>query len=291
MEATDRELARDARIFETMVQMQIGKVEEAIATLEDALDPMHLANSSEGLLVSAYQMHGDLEKADSFAQLQLLFALQSLLGMSGALLRTSATSPERVRETVARVDAVARAYDLAQVMPNAVGQFNYQAAAMLCTLGDCEGALAQLEQFVQAMAALFGADDLATIYGGCLFRQAWQLAAKASGKQRHAARSCDGAPGAVGPFRRSVCGAGGGRRLPSHSDEAEGGDGMNIQDLLLVLIPLVIVELALLAYTLWHIFTHDSYKRGSRALWVVVAIVGMEFIGPLLYFLLGKEDA
>lgn len=66
---------------------------------------------------------------------------------------------------------------------------------------------------------------------------------------------------------------------------------MNIQDLLLVLIPLVIVELALLAYTLWYIFTHDSYKRGSRALWVVVAIVGMEFIGPLLYFLLGKEDA
>lgn len=66
---------------------------------------------------------------------------------------------------------------------------------------------------------------------------------------------------------------------------------MSIQDLLPFLIPLAIVELALLAYTLWHIFTHDNYKRGSRALWVVVAIVGMEFIGPLLYFLLGKEDA
>lgn len=176
VEATDRELARDARIFETMVQMQIGKVEEAIATLENALDPMHLANSSEGLLVSAYQMHGDLEKADSFAQLQLLFALQSLLGMSGALLRTSATSPERVRETVARVDAVARAYDLAQVMPNAVGQFNYQAAAMLCALGDCEGTLAQLEQFVQAMAALFGADDLQPFMADAYFDKlgSWQ---------------------------------------------------------------------------------------------------------------------
>lgn len=66
---------------------------------------------------------------------------------------------------------------------------------------------------------------------------------------------------------------------------------MNIQDLLPFLIPLAIVELALLTYTLWHIFTHDSYKRGSRTLWVVVAIVGMEFIGPILYFLLGKEDA
>ena len=66
---------------------------------------------------------------------------------------------------------------------------------------------------------------------------------------------------------------------------------MNIQDLLPFLIPLLIVELALLAYTRWHILTHDSYKRGSRALWVVVAIVGMEFVGPLIYFLLGKEDA
>ena len=105
-----------------------------------------------------------------------LFALQSLLGMSGALLRTSATSPERVRETVARVDAVARAYDLAQVMPNAVGQFNYQAAAMLCALGDREGALAQLEQFMQAMAALFGADDLQPFMADAYFDKlgSWQ---------------------------------------------------------------------------------------------------------------------
>lgn len=66
---------------------------------------------------------------------------------------------------------------------------------------------------------------------------------------------------------------------------------MNVQDLLPFLIPLAVVELALLGYTLWHIFTHDSYKRGSRALWVIVAIVGMQFIGPILYFTLGKEDA
>lgn len=65
---------------------------------------------------------------------------------------------------------------------------------------------------------------------------------------------------------------------------------MNISDLLPFLIPLAIVELGLLAYTLRHIFTHDQYKCGSRALWVVVAIVGMQFIGPILYFLLGKEE-
>jgi len=65
---------------------------------------------------------------------------------------------------------------------------------------------------------------------------------------------------------------------------------MNIQELLPFLIPLAIAEIVLLAITLRHILTHDHYKHGTRALWLVVAIVGMEFIGPILYFILGKED-
>ena len=64
-----------------------------------------------------------------------------------------------------------------------------------------------------------------------------------------------------------------------------------MKDVLPFLIPLVIVQLALLAYTLYHILIHNTYKRGNRLLWVAVAIVGMQFIGPILYFLLGKEDA
>lgn len=56
------------------------------------------------------------------------------------------------------------------------------------------------------------------------------------------------------------------------------------------LIPLMIVQFALLGYTLYHILTHKNYKRGNRTLWLVVAIIGMEFFGPILYFLFGKED-
>lgn len=57
-----------------------------------------------------------------------------------------------------------------------------------------------------------------------------------------------------------------------------------------LLIPLVIAEFALLGYTIYHILTHTHYKRGSRTLWLVVAIIGMEFIGPILYFLFGREE-
>ena len=65
---------------------------------------------------------------------------------------------------------------------------------------------------------------------------------------------------------------------------------MNVKEILPFLIPLAIAQFALLGYTLYHILTHKQYKRGTRALWLVVAIVGMEFVGPILYFLLGKED-
>ena len=66
---------------------------------------------------------------------------------------------------------------------------------------------------------------------------------------------------------------------------------MDIKELLPFLIPLIIVELILLGYTLWHILTHPNYKRGSKGLWVFIAIIGMQFIGPILYFVLGKEDS
>lgn len=64
-----------------------------------------------------------------------------------------------------------------------------------------------------------------------------------------------------------------------------------IMEFLPFLIPLVIVEMALLGYTLHHILTHRKYKRGNRTLWIIITLVLMNFVGPVLYFLLGKEDA
>lgn len=64
----------------------------------------------------------------------------------------------------------------------------------------------------------------------------------------------------------------------------------NIMEYLPFLIPLILVEFLLLGYTIYHILTHEHYKRGSRTLWLVIAVIGMNFVGPILYFLLGKEE-
>ncbi|WP_028516742.1 PLDc N-terminal domain-containing protein [Ruminococcus flavefaciens] len=64
----------------------------------------------------------------------------------------------------------------------------------------------------------------------------------------------------------------------------------NIKEYLPLLIPLIIAQFSLLGYTIYHILKHDNYKRGNRVLWLVVAIIGMQFIGPIIYFIFGKED-
>ncbi len=68
-------------------------------------------------------------------------------------------------------------------------------------------------------------------------------------------------------------------------------DLATLKEFLPFIIPLVIVQFTLLGYTIYHILTHDHYKRGNRIIWMIVAIIGMEFIGPILYFVLGKEEA
>ena len=68
-------------------------------------------------------------------------------------------------------------------------------------------------------------------------------------------------------------------------------DLATLKEFLPFIIPLVIVQFTLLGYTIYHILTHNHYKRGNRILWMIVAIIGMEFVGPILYFLLGKEEA
>lgn len=68
-------------------------------------------------------------------------------------------------------------------------------------------------------------------------------------------------------------------------------DLSQLMEFLPFLIPLIVAEFALLGYTLYHILTHRTYKRGSRALWLVITLALMNFVGPILYFLLGKEDS
>jgi hypothetical protein len=54
------------------------------------------------------------------------------------------------------------------------------------------------------------------------------------------------------------------------------------------LIPLVIIEIGLTLGALIHILTHKNYRYGNRILWVILSFV--QIIGPILYFVIGREE-
>lgn len=63
-----------------------------------------------------------------------------------------------------------------------------------------------------------------------------------------------------------------------------------IMEMLPFLIPLALAQYGLMAYAVWHILTHKNYKRGNRAIWLIISIL-VNFIGPILYLVVGREDA
>ncbi len=63
-----------------------------------------------------------------------------------------------------------------------------------------------------------------------------------------------------------------------------------IKEFLPLLIPIIIVQMILLFVAIRHILTHNTYKRGNRTIWLIITIVLMNYVGPIIYFLFGKED-
>ena len=57
-----------------------------------------------------------------------------------------------------------------------------------------------------------------------------------------------------------------------------------------VLLPLIVVEVLLAVIALIHVLRHQRYKIGNRVVWVLVVLF-IQFIGPIAYFVFGREDA
>ena len=59
--------------------------------------------------------------------------------------------------------------------------------------------------------------------------------------------------------------------------------------ILLLMIPLILLELGLLIWALVDCLKRERVKGGNKVVWILV-IVLVNFIGPILYLLLGREE-
>lgn len=66
-------------------------------------------------------------------------------------------------------------------------------------------------------------------------------------------------------------------------------NNLNLGQLIALLIPLVLVELGLLAFALHDLVKRKRVRGGNKWVWGIIIVV-VEFFGPILYFVLGREE-
>ena len=59
--------------------------------------------------------------------------------------------------------------------------------------------------------------------------------------------------------------------------------------IVLLLIPLVLIEIALLVFALVDLVRRKKVRGGNKWVWGVV-IVAVNVIGPIIYFVVGREE-
>ncbi len=66
-------------------------------------------------------------------------------------------------------------------------------------------------------------------------------------------------------------------------------DELELGQLVLLIIPLVLVQLGLMAFALYDLVRRERVRGGSKWLWGIIIVV-VSIIGPVLYFVLGREE-
>ena len=56
-----------------------------------------------------------------------------------------------------------------------------------------------------------------------------------------------------------------------------------------VFLPLIVIELALALTALVHVGRHPHYRFGNKVVWILVVLL-IQFIGPVLYFAIGRGE-
>lgn len=55
------------------------------------------------------------------------------------------------------------------------------------------------------------------------------------------------------------------------------------------LIPILLIELALMITALVHVLRHNKYRFGNKIVWIIIVVL-FQIIGPILYFTIGRGE-
>ncbi len=165
----DTGLCSDAAIMNALLKLQSGKPEETIDMLEELLNPYRQMRQSDTILIRAYMMKGEVEKANRHAQIMMYIQVLSLVQTATDYLSIHAQEPEICQETIQRICEVIERYQIKQLNPNVAAIFYYQAAIVKCVQQQMPETLEFLKRYVQLVVTILEADTF--LHGDEYFNQ------------------------------------------------------------------------------------------------------------------------
>lgn len=165
---TNTEICSDVLGIRASVDLFCGRPQEAIDGISNLLNPNRVLNQSDWMLIQAYIMNGETEKADSFTQAILYLHLLLLIGDSTYFIALHMQDKEICEETIERVDSVIQAYHMEYLHPNVTAGYYYQVAVYKAVYKEKEEAIKRLNKYAQTVCSLM---KNGTLHGDSYFNK------------------------------------------------------------------------------------------------------------------------
>lgn len=155
----DISICNDATVLKAIMDLQRGRPQEVLDSVEDMLSPYRLASQSSGILIQAYQMVGDMEKAVSYTQISMFLHLLSLVEGATQYIAFRAQDKEACEETIRRMDGLIELFQFERLHQNIAAVYHYQVAVYQCQQKDIDGVFARLKRFVEIICDLLDREE------------------------------------------------------------------------------------------------------------------------------------
>lgn len=158
----------NAVILKSYVNLQLGNVSKVIDDLEDTLNPEKLANQSDSVLIQAYMLAGDVQKAACFTQISMYTHLLSLIQSAVMRIRIQSDDFIMCEKTISRIEQLMEIFGVEALQPNSASQFYYQTALYYSSQEEKQKAVRQLQKCSLCLKNLLSQKEI-TLHGDDYF--------------------------------------------------------------------------------------------------------------------------
>ncbi|MGN0396315.1 MAG: helix-turn-helix domain-containing protein [Coprococcus sp.] len=150
----DLSICSQAVSISALLSLQRNRPEEVIEMMEPIIDNLGIAGQNELILMQAYQMSGQIDKAKGNCQLAMYMHMLNLIASATIYISMNMDNHEICKETIRRAVGMAELFKLDTLHPNACAQLYIQTAIFYTVAGEYDKAFDMLDKVADTLNLL-----------------------------------------------------------------------------------------------------------------------------------------